>query len=128
MRKAFVLVSVLCLALGVFVATAFCERADREVDGIGIMVSPRTIALDSLGGSVSVHTNVPYGLVDTGSLELNGLTPYLTKPDLRGDLVAKFNLDAVKAIVAPPETTLTLTGVFKDGVPFSGTDTVRVVD
>ena len=42
-------------------------------------------------------------------------------------LVADFNEEDVKAIVAPPESELTLTGLILTGDPFSGSDIVRVV-
>jgi len=49
-----------------------------------------------------------------------------TKADCRGELVAKFDEAAVKAIVEPPSATLTLTGMTIDGDEFSGSDTVKV--
>jgi hypothetical protein len=46
--------------------------------------------------------------------------------------VAKFDVDKVKDIVAPPSAELRLVGVVKTSegqqVPFSGTDTVKVID
>lgn len=128
MRRVVVCVSILGLVLGVFVAGAYCQRADREVDGVAIVISPQTLALSSIGGCVSVHSNIPLGLVNTSSIALEDLRPYLVKADSRGDLVAKFDLAAVKDIVSVPEATLTLTGVTVDGVPFAASDTIRVIE
>jgi hypothetical protein len=93
---------------------------------ISIKVSPNTIALDSLGELLTVHTDIPLGLVDTSSLSLNGVEVAWTKADARGNLVAKFDLAEIKAIVEPPQATLQLQGLTNDGVEFSGTDTVTV--
>ena len=129
MKKTLTTLCVLCLVIGAFAGYAYSGRTDEEpVEGVPMVVSPQTISFKSLGGCVSVHAEIPYSIVDCSTIEMNGLTPYLCKPDLRGELVAKFNLEAVKAIVSPPSATMVMTGATKDGVPFSGTDTVRVVD
>ncbi len=100
----------------------------EEPTTIQIQASPATIVLSSLGGCVSIHADIAYSAVDRQSLELNGLKPYLVKADARGDLVAKFSLDEVKAIVAPPSTTLTLIGLTRAGEAFTGSDEVAVRD
>lgn len=102
------------------------EAAAEEPITIPIQVSPATIVSSSLGGCVSVHTEIAYSAVDRESIELNGLKPYAVKYDARGDLVAKFNLDEVKAIVSPPSTILTLTGLTRTGEVFTGSDEVEV--
>ena len=73
-------------------------------------------------------SSLPFGSVDRSTLELNGLAVAWTKADSRGNLVAKFDIDAVKAIVEPGEATLTLTGAMLDGEPFAASDTISVKD
>jgi len=79
------------------------------------------------GGTVTVHTDIPYSSVDKASLELSGIAVRGTKADSRGCLVAMFVEAEVKAIVSVPSTTLTLTGRTKDGASFAGSDTVLVM-
>ena len=95
-------------------------------DGICITISPNTLVLDCDSDCVTVHTNIPIGFVDCTSLSLEGIAPYLTKADSRGDLVAKFDADEVKAIVTPGQVTLTLTGILADATVFSASDTITV--
>lgn len=124
MYKPIALVCRVCLILAVGVA-AFCGA--RTDDPLGIAVSPQTLLLNSSrGGSVSVHTDIKLSAVDTTSLKLNGIPAKGAGADATGCLVASFDEAAVKAIVAPPQATLTLTGLYKDGTAFSGSDTVRV--
>jgi hypothetical protein len=75
---------------------------------------------------LTVHTDIALSAVDTSSLMLNGLAVSWTKADARGNLVAKFDIDEVKAMVAPGEAVFELTGVTTAGVSFSGTDSVPV--
>lgn len=95
---------------------------------VHIDIAPHTIVLSSAAECVTVHAEIALSAVDAGSVRLEHLTPYLVKADSRGELVAKFDSEAVKAIVAPPSATMTLTGMTKDGQPFSGTATVAVRD
>lgn len=123
----FAIVSVVVL-LVLGLGTSLCQAEEQ----IGIQVSPSTINLAYQGTVVTVHADIPYRGVITASLRLNGVEVWYTKADARGDLVAKFDVDSVKNIVAPPSATLTLVGVVEtiegDQVSFSGTDTVRVID
>ena len=105
---------------------ALSGRPEGSADDVQIVVSPHTLVLSSAGGCVSVHTNRPLGIVDCSTLELDGIPVAYVKADARGNLVANFGLDAVKAIVAPPEATLTLTGALRDGRAFAASDTIRV--
>jgi len=126
MRKRLVAVAVVVAGAMVLVGQALSNS--RTDDALGVAVSPQTLLLGSdQGGFVTVHTAIPFGAVDRSSIQLSGVDVVFTKADSCGNLVAKFSEDAVKAIVAPPETTLTLTGVMKDGESFAGSDTVRVV-
>jgi len=79
------------------------------------------------GQWLTIHADIPLGVVDTASVYVNGVAVDWTKADAQGNLVAKFCLDDVLAVIAPPSATLTLTGTTKLGATFSGTDTVKVV-
>lgn len=125
MILSFVAVGVLLVVIG----QAFSSNSGRTDDPLGVAVSPQTLLLSSdQGGSVTVHTSIPYGSVDRGTLILNGVPVWWTKADSLGHLVANFRESEVKAIVSPPETTLTLSGLYTDGDAFAGSDTVRVVE
>jgi hypothetical protein len=103
--------------------------ANQQVSDPSTMaVAPNTLQLSKVQANVTVHTAIPYGAVDTATLEMNGLRPLSVGWDTCGDLVAKFSEAEVKAlaIVAPPEATLTMTGVLVNGEPLSLTGTVQV--
>lgn len=93
---------------------------------IDIQISPATIVISSFAECLTVHADIALGKVDRSSVALDGLSPYAVFADARGQLVAKFDIDRVKAVVAPPSATMTLTGRTTDGTPFSGTRTVPV--
>ncbi len=117
---------VLCSVLG-------CSTGDSGATlptpvEITITVSPRTLVLGSQGEWVTVHADIAYSQVDTVTLLLNDVEVSMTKSDANGSLVAKFELDSVKDIVAPPEATFTLEGRTHDGAGFAGSDTVRVTN
>lgn len=94
-----------------------------------INVDPDTLNLKSAGKekSLTVYTDFPYARVDVGSLTLNGVPATSAEADEDGNLKCKFDRQAVIAIVAPPEATLTLTGETVGGVPITGSDTIRVI-
>ncbi len=96
-----------------------------------IVVQPKTIAISSHDGSVSVHTNIVYSSCTTGwTAYLNGdLQAYAVGSDLSGDLVAKFDIFTVKSWAAGSLDTqilVTFTAVC-DGVTWTGTDTLSIV-
>lgn len=108
--------------------------------GIFITASPKTLVFESEDDlvTVTVHTDVPFSSVDTGSVELdtdvgNPIPADSTYYDDRGNLVAKFygveysDLD----INENKQAEVTLLGDYKpvDGAvnTFSGSDTIYVV-
>lgn len=95
-------------------------------EGFCITVSPSTIVLRSPDKTVSVHSNIPYGIVDTSSLTMNGIEPTGTKADDLGCLVVKFDKADIKQVVSPGTATLTLSGLLIDGTAFEASDTVMV--
>ena len=95
---------------------------------INIKISPNTLAMDAETVWLTVHTDIALSAVDTTSIEIDGLAVSWTKADARGNLVAKFDINEVKSMVAPGEVVLTLTGVRNDGVAFMGSDAIVVKD
>ena len=122
--KKLVLLSLACLVLAF---TAGVVLANKASDGEGtcISVAPQTILL-SLSTPVTVHSNIPYGLVDRGSIALQGIPATFTKADSCGHLVAKFSRAELAQTLQPGSATLTLTGLMIDGTTFQAADTVTV--
>jgi len=104
-------------------ATATTRAEETE---IAIVISPAVLTLDTPGTWVTVHTDIACSQVDGATLRLSGVVPDVIKSDNHGDLVAKFVRGDIEAIVAPPEATLTLTGLTVSGTPFAGSDTIVV--
>jgi len=125
MKKKLLLAACLLGLVSGLIATQAYSEGDRTVS---IRVAPGTIALNSKGTWVTVHAGIRYAVVDAGTVELNGISARLCFADDRGNLVAKFTLEAIKEIVEPPTATLTLSGATKDGEAFSGSETVKVKD
>ena len=122
MKRCIVGVCTFCLVAGLMAGVAFSLT-------IGVKVSPNVIVLRSQTHALTVHTTIQLSQVASGTVQLNGtLAPTATFADDRGNLVAKFSMDAVKDLVCPPSATLTLTGTTVDGEQFEGTDTVDVKD
>jgi len=123
MKKTLAFTLVVSLVLCLLAVDAYSRRGGEPSDGVVIMISPRTLVLDSAGGAaVTVHTNIPLGSVDRTSVELSGIPALFTFADDRGNLVAKFDDAVVKSIVAPPAATLTLTGTRLNGPPFAASE------
>jgi hypothetical protein len=120
--------SIIVLALGLLLTAPATAR--QYFDGT-MLVSPQLIALDYVGTSISIHTEVTCSDVVRSSVVLYGLNGASIRPtsifsDSRGNLVAKFSSEDVRKIVEVPRTELTLTGTFNDGGLFSLRATVRV--
>lgn len=96
---------------------------------VNIEIAPKAMLLNTTqGGEVTVHSEIAYSAVDHASLTLGGIAVSWTKSDSRGELVAKFDEGAVKAIVAPPAATLELAGFTAGGEYFTGSAVVAVRD
>jgi hypothetical protein len=102
-----------------------------EVLEIEIEVAPNVLNIQSNGNVVTVHTNLPYGDVVAGGVELNGIDIDSWKVDNRGYFVAKFLIDELKTLEGlriDDYNVLTLTGVLKDDAAFIGTAEIMVID
>lgn len=101
-----------------------------DVENIQIQVSPNVLNLGSKGEIVTVHTDLPYGAVTGASVFLNGVPISWWKADDRGYFVAKFDINKVKyeAGLVVGENTVTLTGFTKDGIQFTGSQSLKVVE
>ena len=124
MKQAMIVAVVLCVALSVNWVLFADDNVDMTID---ITVSPNTLVMGSQGVWVTVHADIRYSTVAGMTVTLNDVPVDFTKSDNRGELVAKFQIDTIKSIVSPPSAELTLSGLTKDGVAFSGTDTIRVI-
>lgn len=112
------------------------RAADTTVP-IEIQCSPAVVILDSVanGDWMTVHTDLRFSaLPKPVVVDLNGLAATSVFSDNRGNLVAKFRLTTLKAmlptLVMPDtsEATLILTVVDNNGVEYTGSDVVRVMD
>ena len=105
--------------------TSFARAASSSVT-VDIAVAPSTIIIKDEGEWITVHAVIAYSAVEAGTVLLDGIAAVSTYADARGEFVAKFDHEAICAIVAPPQATLTLTGTTTAGESFEGIDTVRV--
>lgn len=98
---------------------------------VGINVDPKTLNLKSKGGenSITVVADFPFNQINAGSLRLNGVPATSAWADGNGNLICKFDRQALIALVVPSEAILTLTGQNTEGVPIVvGSDTIRVIN
>ena len=114
------------MAMAILVAGLIGTSQAGVSNRIAIQISPNTLVLGQTMEYVTVHTNIACSLVDRDSVELNRIPVAYVKSDNRGFLVAKFDADAVKAIVKPGRAKLTMTGTTVNGVNFFGTDIIAV--
>lgn len=103
------------------------QARSEDVRKVTIQIAPAMLLLGATqSGSVTIHTDIPYTIVDGSTVQLSGIPASATFSDDCGNLVGKFPEAKVKAIVGPPEAILTLTGSTKDGLPFAGSGVVSV--
>jgi len=116
------------LGLGVAVALLCSGGYLLAQVATDITIAPQTLVLSSKSTAwVTVHTDLPYGAVQSASVTLDGIPIAWSKADSRGYFVAKFQIAAIKGIAEPPSVELTLEGVLQDGQTFTGTDIVPVL-
>jgi hypothetical protein len=124
MKRTILILTFVCAV--VFGVSLTLQAASSVPEG-GIFVSPSTLVIGSQGVWVTVHADVPYGIVDSASVTLNGVPVTTTFADNQGKLVAKFRIDAVKGTVSPPSAEVELNADTELG-PFVGTDTIRIIE
>jgi len=98
---------------------------------ITIDVSPSVLNLQNQGAVVTVHTDIAYNFVAGSTVSLNGIEISWWKSDDRGYFVAKFLMSDVKGLeglIIGGYNTLTLDGVTKDGVSFTGSEDIKVIN
>ena len=110
----------LCLATGLLVGTGGSTQAPE------VSVSPDTVSINAYGNWMTVQTSIRYAEADPNAISLSGLAPDALWPDEWGRLMARFDLNGVKAIVSPPQSVLVLRGQMLDGTLYQGADTIRV--
>jgi len=105
-----------------------------------IVVDPETLNIKVNSRFVTAYIELPTGYnvsqIDISSIRLNGTVSALTKPTAIGDydsdgtrdLMIKFDASAVRSLLTPGnQVEITITGEVA-GIPFEGTDTIRVID
>lgn len=120
---------VLTLTLTLFLA-AVCVPLAFAAEEIPVMVSPDTIVLeDGVDEHVlTVHAEISYYSVADVELDdgTNIYDSYITFPDNRGELVAKFRIPAEN--LEEGTLALELSGITDDGATFSGSDEISVIE
>ena len=97
-------------------------------------MAPNTLNIQSESQVVTVHTTIKYVSVDHDNVYLNGIEISSWKADNRGYFVAKFLMNEVKALAdtadleVPGENTLSLVGYTTEGVEFTGSSVITVID
>ena len=97
---------------------------------ITIDVAPNVLNLQNNGQVVTIHTDIDYHLVQASTVYLNGIAIQSYKSDLRGNFVAKFDIEAVKdlPLVIDGYNTLTMEGVTTTNEEFFGSQDILVID
>jgi hypothetical protein len=98
---------------------------------VTIKIEPETLNLGAKGVftafiTLPVNTNYALANIDTSSLVCEG-APVVNTNMAAKKLIAKFNVEDLRGVPAGDKVTLTVTGKFRDGRPFKGFDTVRVI-
>jgi len=126
--KNLVVLSIVFLVVGSVAGLAWANKASQTPDGsFNIMISPNTLVLSSPCDVITVHSNIPYGMVVAASVAVNGVDVPFTKADSCGDLVAKIGVDDLIDFLQPNQVvTLTLSGTLVDGAEFAVDDEITV--
>ena len=128
-RMGTVMCCVLAVTLGLFVFPSTTFAFEIVID-----VAPNTLNIQSQGQVVTVHTSIAFWSVDHDNVYLNGIEISSWKADNQGNFVAKFLMSEVKALAdsgdldVPGENTLSLIGYTTEGVEFTGTQVITVIN
>ena len=123
MKKHLMVLFSLCAVIGLGLASSTFGNGAVDGDEPGMMVSPQTIVLAKVA-SVTVHTNIPAGSVDSRTVTLDGVSAVSVWVDDCGHIVARFAVAELG--LEPGEVTLTLCGDYAAGGSFVATDVVKV--
>lgn len=106
-----------------------------------IDIDPNALNLESNGNWITAYIELPPGYapsaIDVSTVKLNDAVSAEESPTEVGDhdedgipdLMVKFDRARVQNLLSPgDEVELTVTGELTDGTPFSGSDTIRVID
>ena len=120
MKKLLLLLVLVLVSVSVVLANTASEG-----EGYNIKVSPNTLKLASKVDVLTVHSDIPFTLVDTDTIVLNGMTPILVKADDLGALVTKFDISELKGTLDKGTLSLTLSAVV-EGELVQASDTIAV--
>jgi hypothetical protein len=117
------------LLVAVLLMCAGCEET-RPAFEITIDVAPNVLNLQNNGEVVTVHTDLDYGSVQASTVYMNDVAISSWKADLRGNFVAKFVMEEIKALplVIDDYNTLVLVGTTTANEGFRGSQDILVVD
>ena len=119
--------SIVFLVIVSIVGLAWANKACQTDEGFNIMISPSTLVLSSPCDVITVHSNIPYGVVVATSVAVNGVDVPFTKSDSCGDLVAKIGVDDLAEFLQPNQViTLTLNGMLIDETTFAVDETIFI--
>jgi len=96
-----------------------------------IRVAPNVLNIQSEGTVVTIHTDINYSAVEASTVSLNGIEISSWKADNRGNFVAKFLMEEVKALEGldiGEYNTLTIEGYTYEGEFFVGVQDIIVID
>ena len=107
--------------------TVFANQQIKD-PSFGIEVSPNVLNIGSPGENGHIHSNIPFGGVESVELRVEGLDYNCTiRADSIGDLVVEFDLSVLKEDLKNQETA-TFKLIFKyDGNDYELTDTIDVI-
>ena len=125
-RILFSVIGFMMLSLATFsVVPTECHAFEITID-----VAPNVLNLQSNGQVVTIHTDIAYGVVQASTVYMNNVAISSWKSDLRGNFVAKFEMNEIKGLplVIDDYNTLTLVGLTTSNESFWGSQDILVVD
>ena len=117
---------VVAVIVGLLVYPSATLAFDIEID-----VAPNVLNIQSASVVVTAHTDVAYSTVVGATVFLNGVEISHWKADARGNFVAKFSSDEIKALdglIIGDYNTLALNGFTTGGEAFIGIQDIMVTD
>ena len=126
--KRLIKLSIKALLLATLLTVPISGAVLADDGTIDMVVSPNVLNLESNGGSISVHTDIGYVRAAEAILEVNG-TPVsvYTFADSCGNLVVKASINTVKGMVTAGKDAIFDLTYICNGVTYTGSDTVPVI-